>query len=250
MRGVLSLELADKNKDNARRIIEEAVSKAPRNTDLLLLEAGVYEATGEQAKQEATLRKLVEIDPSNLGAFGQLATLFLRAGKLDEARAEYEGIAAKQPKSVMAPTMVALILEVQKKPAEAQKIYEKIVAATPTAAVAANNLAWLYAENGGNLDVAMQLAQSASQQLPKVPQVTDTLGWVYLKKDLASLDIPPLLSSIENDPKNASYRYHLGLAYAKIGDKAKAKDQFDQALQLQPGMKEAEDARKALNLRS
>ena len=101
----------------------------------------------------------------------------------------------------MAPTMVALILEVQKKPAEAQKIYEKIVAATPTAAVAANNLAWLYAENGGNLDVAMQLAQSASQQLPKVPQVTDTLGWVYLKKDLASLAIPPLLSSIENDPE-------------------------------------------------
>ena len=116
----------------------------------------------------------------------------------------------------------------------------------PKAAVASNNLAWLYAEGGGNLDVAMQLALSASRELPKVPEVTDTLGWVYVKKGLADLAIPPLLSSVENDPKNATYRYHLGLAYAKKGDKRKARDAFDEALKLEPGLKEAATARTAL----
>ena len=58
--------------------------------------------------------------------------------------------------------------------------------------------------------------------------------------------IPPLLTSVENDPKNASYRYHLGVAYAQKGDKRKARDAFDQALKLEPGMKEAAAARSAL----
>jgi tetratricopeptide (TPR) repeat protein len=79
------------------------------------------------------------------------------------------------------------------------------------------------------------------------PEVNDTLGWIYVKKGLADLAIPPLLVSVAGDQKNASYRYHLGLAYAKKGDKRKAKDAFDEALTLQPGLKEAADARTALS---
>jgi tetratricopeptide (TPR) repeat protein len=104
----------------------------------------------------------------------------------------------------------------------------------------------IYAETRGSLDVAMQLAQMASQQLPKRAEVSDTLGWVYLKRDLANLAIPPLIASVENDPRNASYRYHLGLAYLKVGEAEKARDAFEVALRLQPDMKEAREARQAL----
>jgi tetratricopeptide (TPR) repeat protein len=246
LRGRLTIEVGQKNVTGARSMIEAAVQKAPKNTDLLLLEAGVYGAARDTVRQEQTLRRIIEIDPANFQAFAGLASVFVRTGRLEEAKAEYEGLARKQPNAVAALTMVGLILEAQRKPEEAQKVYEKIVAMSPNAAVAANNLAWIYAEGGGNLDVAMQLALTASQQLPKVPEITDTLGWVYVKKGLADLAIPPLLSSVENDPKNAAYRYHLGLAYAKKGDKRKARDAFDEALKLQPGLKEAADARSAL----
>ncbi|MEP7304137.1 MAG: tetratricopeptide repeat protein [Acidobacteriota bacterium] len=246
LRGRLSLDIGSNNVAGARTTIEAMVQKSPNNTDLLLLEAGVYGAARDVVREEQVLRRIIEIDPSHFQAFSSLAALFVRAGRLEEAKTEYESLSKRQPKSIAAPTMVALILEAQKKPAEAQKVYEKIVATSPAAAVAANNLAWLYAEGSGNLDVAMQLAVSASQQLPKVPEVTDTLGWIYVKKGLAELAIPPLLASVEGDPKNASYRYHLGLAYVKKGDKRKAKDAFDEALKLQPGLKEAADARAAL----
>ena len=67
-----------------------------------------------------------------------------------------------------------------------------VLAASPRAIVAANNLAWLYAENGGNLDVALSLAQTASQQAPDDPKVNDTLGWIFYKKSLAGQAVAAL----------------------------------------------------------
>ena len=122
----------------------------------------------------------------------------------------------------------------------------RVLAIDSKAPVAANNLAWITAEEGGNLDVAMQLAQTAKSQLPDRAEVDDTLGWVYYKKGLASLAITSFQMSVERDTKNPLYHYHLGLAYAKNGDKDKARDSLKQALSLSPTFDGASDAQKAL----
>ena len=56
--------------------------------------------------------------------------------------------------------------------------------ADPRAAVAANNLAWMYASRGEQLDRALQLAQAAKAELPDDAAVSDTLAYVYIKKQL------------------------------------------------------------------
>ncbi len=61
----------------------------------------------------------------------------------------------------------------------------------------------------------MHLAQVAQKRLPGVAEVSDTLGFIYYKKDLTSLAISTLKVSVERDPGNAMYQYHLGLAYAE-----------------------------------
>jgi Flp pilus assembly protein TadD len=76
--------------------------------------------------------------------------------------------------------------------------------------------------------------------------VNDTLGWIYYKRDLASLALEPLQQSVDKDPSNATYRYHLGLAYLKAGDKVKARSMLERALTLQLPSAEAAEARKAL----
>ncbi len=40
------------------------------------------------------------------------------------------------------------------------------------------------AETGGNLDEALTLATRAKQKLPSLAEVSDTIGWIYLKKNL------------------------------------------------------------------
>jgi len=116
----------------------------------------------------------------------------------------------------------------------------------PEAAVAANNLAWIYVQRGGNLDVAMQLAQIAQKRLPEVAEVEDTLGFIYYKKNLVPLAIELLNASRAKDPKNALYEYHLGLAYTSAGDVARARGSLARALALKPDFDGAAEAKTLL----
>lgn len=142
--------------------------------------------------------------------------------------------------------MVGIILEAEGKRDEAKRWYEATVAEISNAPVAANNLAFIYAEEGTNLDVALQLASNAKQQLPDSAEVDDTLGWVYYKKDLPTMALPPLEEAFKRKPDNADIVYHLGLTYAKLGDKARAQELLERALKLNPSLPGAHSARQAL----
>ena len=68
---------------------------------------------------------------------------------------------------------------------EAKQVYEATLKLDPNNAVVLNNLAFLLAESGGDLDDALTKAQRAKQILPNLFEISDTLGWIYLKKNLA-----------------------------------------------------------------
>jgi Flp pilus assembly protein TadD len=104
----------------------------------------------------------------------------------------------------------------------------------------------MYASRGEQLDRALQLAQAAKADRPDDPEVNDTLGFVYLKKQLPSLAIPPLLVAVDRAPANPAYHYRLGLAYAQVGDKVQARREMERALQLKSDFDGADDARRVL----
>ena len=211
-----------------------------------MIAAHTYIAVRDLPSAERALREAIDLDSANIVAYGLLGQIYASQQKLNEARIEFEEVAKRLPKAAGPPTMVGMIQELQNNKEEAKRWYEKALVADSGAPVAANNLAWLTAEQGGNLDVAMQLAQTAKARLPDSPQVDDTLGWVYYKKGLNTLAIGSFQASIQKDPKNPLYHYHLGLAYAKNGDKDKARESLNQALSLNPKFDGASEAQKAL----
>jgi tetratricopeptide (TPR) repeat protein len=140
--------------------------------------------------------------------------------------------------------MAGVLLESMGKPEEARKRYEAALSLDPTAAIAANNLAWMTAETGGNLDVALQLAQTAKRGMPNQPQVDDTLGWIYYKKGMTRLAVPLLESAAKGFPNNATYHYHLAMAYSKEGYLSKAEASLAQATKLNPRFVQAAEAKR------
>jgi tetratricopeptide (TPR) repeat protein len=243
---LVSLDLAQKNNDAATGRVEARLARTPKDPAVLLLGAGAYARVGDSKRAEQLLRTTIEVDAENVQAYDLLGRLYLSQQRLDEALAEFDALSKRHPRPVQALTLAGVILEAQKKPEEARKRYQQALALDPDMAVAANNLAWMYVESGDNMDVALQLAQTATRRLPDNPAMQDTLGWIYYKKGLAMLAVPPFERSVKLDPRNPVFRYHLGLAYLKAGDSTRARAALQEALSLAPDFTGAADARQML----
>jgi tetratricopeptide (TPR) repeat protein len=244
--GLVTVDIGERRYSEARDRIEAALAQRPRDGERLLLAAGVYTVTGDDSSAERVLRTLIEVDPSNMQAYGQLALLYYKQDRLGEALVQFEELSRREHGSVAPETMLGMILQVSRKLTEAQPHYEHALNIDPTAAVAANNLAWIYTETGGSLDTALQLAQTAKLQLPDLAEIDDTLGWVYYKKEMLTLAVPRLEDTVRREPNKAVYQYHLGMAYAKQGSIDKARQALQRALTLDPNFSEATGACKAL----
>lgn len=244
--GMVTLDLTEGRQAEAKRRIGEAVQAAPRYAGVLTLAGRVYIMTKALMEAEDALERAIEADPANLAAYSLLGDVYLQQNRLEDARREFEILAERQSRPISSLTMVGLIFDMQGKTAEATKVFERVVQLDARAAVAANNLAWIYAEHGGNLDIALQLAQTAKAALPDEPTANDTLGWVLLKKQLVPLAIVSLKHAVDLAPTNATYQFHLGMAYAQSGDIQRAKAAVQTALQLDPKFKSAAEATRLL----
>src|SRR5262249_6417573 len=158
----------------------------------------------------------------------------------------YSNLLKVDPKFVQAHVILGAIYEQQKEVEKAKYHYQEALKVDPNLAVAANNLAWILAESNGNIDQALSLAQIAKQKLPEVPNISDTLGWIYYKKNVFALAIAQFKDAIEKDANNPVYRYHLGMAYYKSGQKEESKASLSKAVGMKKEFVGSEEAKKVL----
>ena len=244
LNGLVRLDISDRKPEIARGRVEQRLAKMSKSPGVALLAARVYGASGDLPRAEAMLKKVIELDPAHLEAYVLLGQLYASQSRLAEARASFEALLKTQPNSVPVNTVIGVLYSVEGNRAEARKRFERVLQIDPGAAVAANNLAYIYAEDGGNLDVALQLAQTAKQKLPESPEVADTVGWIYVKKELASLGVPQLEQAVAKAPDNAMIQYHFGVALSKTGDEVRARKALERALALKLEPNAAAEAQK------
>ena len=244
--GLVALDLGSNNVRVALDRLNAFLVKAPDNAGVWFLTAKAYNLTGDSVQAERALLKTIQLDPGRVQAFAMLGDLHAARGRLDVALQQFQGWVTREPRSIAAQTMVGLTLERMNKVQEAKQVYERLLTMDRHASIAANNLAWLYAETGGNIDQATDLAQMAKSQAPDQPAFNDTLGWIYYKKDLVEQAVPLLQQSLEKDPDNALTHFHLGMAYAKAGEDTKAIEELKKALALDPKLYTADEARRTL----
>ena len=257
--GLISRIYAPKNQfDQAHARVDQAISTAQSNqpnnrnlnASLHYLKAQVYGLEKNAQGAETELRRALEINPDFLVAYSALGALFINTNQQERAIAEFRRIIERRPDDPMPYTMIGMLEDSRQNFDAAAENYRRALQLDENAVVAANNLAWIYAEYGkGDLDEAVRLAQGVVQKYPDVAGFADTLGWVYYKKGLHAAAVEQLQKALaKNDNVSPTYRYHLGMALAGKGDKAAARRELEMSLRLGEGKNfaEAEEARKAL----
>ena len=244
--GLIALDMRAGDVTAARGRIEGPLKGGAPSPDLLLLAARTYVSANDLPAAEAVLRRAIDANPTFLPAYSMLGQVYLSQKKLDAARREFDAMAARQARPVAALTMSGVILQTQGDVEQARQRFEQALRVDPRAPIAANNLAWLQAEAGENLDTALQLAQTAVAGAPDTPEITDTLGWIYYRKNMPEQAIPQFVRSVQRAPGVATYQYHLGLAYLQAGDAGRAKAALQGALASKPDSTMAADIQRAL----
>ncbi|HYE64710.1 MAG TPA: tetratricopeptide repeat protein [Pyrinomonadaceae bacterium] len=234
---------------------EQSSSKEVR-ASLHYLKAQIYGYERNAQGAEAELRRALEISEGRyLPAYSALGALYANTNQQERAIAEFRKILEHKPDDVASYTLIGMLESSRENHDAAAESYRKAIELDQNAAIAANNLAWIYATvegKGYNLDEAVRLAQGVVQRFPDNPSFIDTLGWVYYKKGLYAAAVEQLQRAVNKanaaGGDSATYRYHLAMALAASGDRSKARQELEQALRLgeKGNFAEAEEARKAL----
>ena len=200
---LVALDAAAGRLEAARQRVRAHLGLYPDEPRGLLLQAKLSVTARQFADAERTLRKVAALRNPPAETYTLLGQLFILQGKLDEATKEFSDLVRQDPQSVAGHMMLGLLLHAQRDVPGAIEHYEKAVALDPeSASPAANNLAWLYAESGENLDRAVELAQIARTHLPNDAEPLDTLGWVYMKKGVTSQAETFIRQAIDLNPNN------------------------------------------------
>jgi tetratricopeptide (TPR) repeat protein len=229
--------------------IERGLAQAkvtPKDPRIYNLIARLYLVAKDPAQAEEYYNKSIEVDPNFLQTYMDLGRLYLAKGDQEKAVEKLESMLKIKKDFVPAHMVIGMIFEGQKDYNKAKARYEEVLKINPKFGPAANNLAWLLLQQGGDIDKALALAQTAHEQLPQDPNVADTLGWAQYKKGALLKAISTLKDATDKAPTAGMMQYHLGMAYYKNGDKVQAKQALQASLKLSQDFPGIDEAKKVL----
>ncbi len=224
--------------------IDTAIERAPEQGSLYELR-GVALARAERADEaRADFEKSLEIEEHNPSALAGLATLKAQGGDLAGAIELFDRAAAMVPQEGSYGYAAAQLTLATGDDAGGEARLRKVVRQAPGSVGARNDLAWILAEKGEELDYALELAQEA-KALDASPDILDTLGFVHLQRGEAAEAVAVLEEAVSLRPTSASMRYRLGTALIAAGQKERGREMLQSALAL-GDFDQAEDARRQL----
>jgi cellulose synthase operon protein C len=248
--GLMNTYFAEKQFDKAITAANAQIAKSPNTANFYdLLGTALFNGKKDLPAAEAALRKAIELDKNNTDALEKLGKVQVQEGAADKALATYQQSIKDNPHEVTFYILSGELYEAKKDLDSAKAMYQQALGISPDHPLASNNLAYVILQQGGNVDVAMGLAQTARRGMPDSPNAADTLGWAYYQKGIYDSAISQFQEALRlgekrGDPDDADLHLHLGLAYQKKNNVTLARQQLEKAVKLSPNNA---DAKKALS---
>ncbi|OPX18875.1 MAG: hypothetical protein BZ151_12260 [Desulfobacca sp. 4484_104] len=218
----------------ALKYCRRQVKARPQNLDFQVLLARLQAAKKNLAAARRTLMEVLKANPDHQGALFAMARLEQASGSLAAAVDRYRQLRRRQPQNLALAMILASLEEQRGNHKQAAVYYREVLAKKPDAFLAANNLAFYYAEfepSDENLAQAKKLIDPLLEKYPQEVTLVDTGAWVYYRLGdfMRARDL--LLRVADQLDKLPIARYHLGMACLKTGDRSAAKKYLQLALE-------------------
>jgi tetratricopeptide (TPR) repeat protein len=253
LRGLINIFLVQNQIDKAIAAAKIQIAKVPGNSSFYdLLGTVLFRNQKDLNGAEMALKKSVELD-RNSDAVIKLGEVQAAKGEVDQAIATYQQAIKDRPRNANFYILLGELYESKRDWKQAQTAYQGALDLAPNDPLASNNLANVTLQLGGNLDMAMALAQTARRGMPDSPDAADTLGWVYYQKGAYQPAIDLFqealrLAGKNKTPEDPGIHYHLGLAYQKTNQPVLARLHLEKVLKLNPNYGDAAEVKKQLAL--
>ena len=230
--------------DAAMKRIDAAMANAPDSHQLHELRGLALGRAGDVAGGKAAFQKAIELAPESPQAHAGLAMLTATAGDLEGGRALFDKAYELESSDSGSAYSAAQLTLATGDRAGAMERLRALVKHHPDLVGARNDLAYLLAEDGKELDLALSLAESARER-DGSPEILDTLGFVRMARGESAEAVEVLEQAVAGKPESATIRYHLGSALRAAGEEERAREMLEAALEL-GAFPEAEQARAEL----
>jgi len=241
------LHISQGASDKAFARVREAVDAEPKNGVVRNLLGELYFTAKRYPDAVEQLTQASQLAPKWWLPYRNLALTKLATNDMAGGIAAYESGVKATDRSAVLVTELAALYERQGRIDDAIREYEALHARSPQLELAANNLAMLlvtYKQDKPSLDRARDLtvpfATSANGSL------LDTHGWVLFKRREYAEALPVLERAAERAPQSQVIRYHLGMAQLEAGQHAKARSSLEAAVSGNTRYAGVDEARSAL----
>ena len=213
----------------------EAVQKFPSDTGLQMTLAGQEADNGQADTALARVKAMLKGNPSSDRevwiALAQMNSRLRRYPDAEKALAKALELSTKQDDKDYVNFIAGSVYERQKKYAQAESYFRKVLASDPKSANTLNYLGYMLADRGTRLDEALTLIRRAVALDPQNGAYLDSLGWVHFKMgkyDMAEAELRKAVDRLDNDP---TVHEHLGDVYEKTNRLKLAMAQWERSLQ-------------------
>jgi Flp pilus assembly protein TadD len=251
MAGIIDCKIAEHKGSDAIQMIKDELAQQPNDLLLQYTLASLEYSLGRYSESAKDYQILLAKNSSRPAQDRE--TWYLRmgeaqrfAGDVGSATASFQKAHEIAPKDSMPTLEQAMMLDTSGHPAEARKLYEDVLKIEPDNTVALNNLAYAKANDGVDLDQALTYAQRARTKSPSDLNVMDTLGLIYLRKNLTDDSLRMLQELVGKVPDSATFHLHYAMALYQKGNKPEAKKELDLALHHKPSDQESQQIKELM----
>ena len=234
----LLAEVQSKNGKIAEAIasLREALALQPGDGDSIRSLADLYLAEGNVDQAVSLVRNAEKADPNNIIFGYYLSRILSKAGRQAEAIAHLHEMllrfAGNDDFVKLAHSQLSIIYSQMNDFPKAEAELEMIFAKNPEDPGINNDLGYLYADQGKNLEKAEAMIRKAVAEEPENFAYLDSLGWVLFKRGKFQEARIPLEKAQADSRADSTIPDHLGDVYFQLQEPTKAKAAWERALKM------------------